>query len=1318
MRKNPLCRRLTALVLIVCLIGCVFSGCGTKPSETTPATVPVTDPTVPTTMPDRAESHTPALDLDQNLTQAQRLAALPNRAPGPGQAKMNTVMVYMVGSDLESNYGAASSDIQEMLNAGLNPENTNLVIYTGGARGWDMDISSSYNSVFSLDATGRNLTLVGTTEQAVNTGDPAALADFLWFAYESFPAMNYDLILWDHGGGPLYGFGSDELFEYDSLPLWELDTALASSPFAEIDLGYIGFDACLMGSIETAAVLAPYARYLVASEEVEDGNGWDYSFLQVYNDVVVPANVAREILATYEASMQRLRYKPEYTLSCMNLSYVSTTLYHMSRLFEQMSEEVLSGGYHTIAKYRDQTKRFAMSAVPSLSSSYDLVDLGSLATMLSSVYSREATSLMGVLEDLILEHVSNVPDTYGVSVYFPYDNRDLYLGGGSDLAHYYLDCEGYINFLDSFGTQWSTGRTDNRWKGNRTTHIQTPGAEEEFIYLQIDPEALDTLSSAAYSILQYNPETDTYYEILMDCQVTPDADGMVAVPKDPRVFLLSTDISRSLGDLGESFPVPAVQISDDGRTQNYICNRAVLMTSTAVIVGQTTPIRIVFNLDAATGQAQIMSILNRNEDADFFGKRDVDVTPYNMVGFQMYGLYPTYDSDGSLYPAADWQPDSLISIAYQDFREEIRMETANISSLEGDFFCQLTLKDTFGNVIAGDLVPLKQNEAYRLHQISTPAGELSFAVYADHAEVLRLDNSAIDEYSPEARTALEIPAQVEGVSVTVIRPNAFKSCHNLSQVVIPGSVITIDYDAFNYCSNLTEVVFSEGLERIGSRAFSFANLTSVNLPNSLKVLDSQAFSGNEMTSVTVGPQVEFLGSSVFSHCVNLKSINVDRANTNYRSIDGVLYNADGSILLCYPGAKGTSYRVPEGTVEIGAEAFISNRLLTDITFPETLKVIDSQAFCNVVTLGAIDLPDSLEFIGAAAFGREIGVDPGTNVRTIVIGPNVRWIGEDAFSGYLMDEFKVDSRNAHYSSVNGCLLNASGTKLINVPLNHQGLLEIPQGVSYILWGSLEDCDGITELVFPDSVSSISQSAGLPRNLQKLTVGSGLCSWNGIEDYAAIPEIILSPDNPFYTMKDGCIYNADGTELLLCLVREGSLTIPEGVTTIYPSAFGNSGDLGITQVHIPASLVNIPTNLFGNLTQLQSFTVAPGNPVVAAWDGLLYTANGQTLVACPLGITGTVSVRPGTRVIGANAFTQGYALQASEIILPEGVSIIRSGNLYGSNYYVTLKLHLPASLTDIYPDMLRFVDPGDMEIHAPAGSFAANFAASLGLEVLPE
>lgn len=1303
-------RRAAALLLVLSMMCSLLAGCGTQPQST----APTEDPVQPTTLPSRAEGLTRPESLNRQLSEEQRLEPISTRGSGQEKTKWNTVMIYMVGSDLESSYGAASRDIMEMLNAGMDMDEVNLLIYTGGARSWELNISSSYNSVLAMDALGQNLNLVGTTGQAVNTGDPASLCDFLWYAYENYPAYYYDLILWDHGGGPIYGYGSDELFDYDGLSLWELDSALASSPFAENRLGYIGFDACLMGSIETAAVLAPYARVLVASEEVEDGNGWDYSFLSVYNELNVPMTIAKAILTSYEASMQNLRYQPEYTLSAMDLNYAGSTLLYLSRLFDAMSEDVRDGSYNAIAKYRDQVKRFAMGSVSSLDASYDLVDLGSLARLVRSDYSMEVNSLERILESFIEGHVTNVADTCGVSVYFPYDNRQLYLNGGADLAYYHLDnfidCPGYRNFLDTFGAKWSTGRKDNFWQGNLTSRLDTPGQEPDAIHLQIEPEALETLSTASYSILQYIPSLDGYYEVLTGCRVEPDETGRVAIPRDPTVFMLNTDLTDLHGDPADATPWPAAQVSVNGSLESYVSDRAVLMTSSEAIQGDTIPVQLVFNLDTETRETRILHVLNRNENADFYGKQDVDTDKYSLLGYHWSGLFPTYDTDGSILPSARWEEDSSFNITFSNYRDSFRLEPVNLSQLEGSFYCQLTLKDTYGNVIAGDLVPLKEEAEETLLHTDTPLGKLCFAIKDDHAELVSLEANG---NSGE----LVIPDRVGGVPVTRIRSKALAYTSGLKRVVIPGSVTTIDYNAFSGCYQLTDAVLSEGIQYIGSQAFRNTAVSSIALPQSLKALGIQAFSGTELTQVRIGANVEYIGDGAFGRCESLTAIEVDSGNQSYKSVDGVLFSADGTILTAYPCGKGASYAIPEGTVEIGTEAFNGAPLLTSITFPETLEVIGNQAFCNSVNLTSLNFPASLKTIGAAAFGADIGVDPSEHIGTIALGPNVSWIGRDAFSGYRMNTFTVDSRNGHYSAANGCLLNASGTRLIRVPYLYEGKLTIPGGVGYIDTHSLDECPGITELVIADSVGSISLSAGVPENLQKVTVGSGLCSWNGLQSYARVPEIVLSEENPFYRMTNAGICSADGKTLLLCRVTEGTLVIPEGVEALDANAFGPTGSLGITGIQLPASLESFSGNPFARLEKLQAITVAPGNSRYTAKDGLLYTADGTTLIACPLGISGTVRVAQGTLEIGPNAFTAGYRLLASEVILPEGLKIIRSDNFTSTNYSVKLTLRLPASLTDIYPGMLNYVTPGKMEIHAPAGSAAESYAVSLGHEVTP-
>ena len=189
-----------------------------------------------------------------------------------GAAGTKTIMIYMVGSDLESEHGAASTDIKEMLDSGFDDTSMNVLLYTGGCSNWqDRDIPEDSNTTF-LIKDGKLEQL--ETSSASNMGNPDTLSEFLNYGYTNYPAETYGVILWNHGGGAFFGYGYDETTN-DSLTLNELSDAFANSPFHDDNkLEFIGFDACLMANIETAHTLTPYANYMIASQESEPGSGW------------------------------------------------------------------------------------------------------------------------------------------------------------------------------------------------------------------------------------------------------------------------------------------------------------------------------------------------------------------------------------------------------------------------------------------------------------------------------------------------------------------------------------------------------------------------------------------------------------------------------------------------------------------------------------------------------------------------------------------------------------------------------------------------------------------------------------------------------------------------------------------------------------------------------------------------------------------------------------------------------------------------------------------------------------------------------------
>ena len=258
------------------------------------------------------------------------------------EKKDYTIMVYMIGSTLEYEdgvgyIGAATADIEEMLSSGVDYDLVNVIIYTGGTVSWANGLPAYVNCVLDLsqyegdgDLTSA---IVAIHQNEPSMGNPHTLSAFINFCTDYYPAENTGLILWDHGNGPLYGYGQDALHSDDSLLLPEMKTALSETEFAESSkLVFVGFDACLMASLENAAIWKDYAEYLVASEEKEPGIGWDYTFLGNISNIKEGRELVKDIVESSGVAFSNLR--SDYTLSAMELSRVSSVVEAFDELFD------------------------------------------------------------------------------------------------------------------------------------------------------------------------------------------------------------------------------------------------------------------------------------------------------------------------------------------------------------------------------------------------------------------------------------------------------------------------------------------------------------------------------------------------------------------------------------------------------------------------------------------------------------------------------------------------------------------------------------------------------------------------------------------------------------------------------------------------------------------------------------------------------------------------------------------------------------------------------------------------------------------------
>lgn len=184
-----------------------------------------------------------------------------------GSKKEWTIMVYMLGSDLESSRKAASKDIMEMLaGTGNSADSINVILTTGSSErlGWETlkRIYIQNGQQYVLDDLGKQ-----------KMSNPKTLSGFVNWAKEEFPAKHYALILWSHGGGSS-GFGDIK----DHMTLRELQQAYTIiADKGKLDL--VAYDACFMGAIEVAEVTKTVANTMVGSVEIIPTSGFDYKYL-------------------------------------------------------------------------------------------------------------------------------------------------------------------------------------------------------------------------------------------------------------------------------------------------------------------------------------------------------------------------------------------------------------------------------------------------------------------------------------------------------------------------------------------------------------------------------------------------------------------------------------------------------------------------------------------------------------------------------------------------------------------------------------------------------------------------------------------------------------------------------------------------------------------------------------------------------------------------------------------------------------------------------------------------------------------------------
>ena len=207
----------------------------------------------------------------------------------PSSQDAYTILLYVCGSNLESDNAYATTDLKEIVAAGALPEGVNVVVETGGSTSWSStskNITSDRTSIpkaltrWTLNSSAK-LEKVSANQQPSDSsmGESSTFESFLEWGLTNYPADKTGVILWNHGGG-MNGCCNDDNYYSDALTPAELYRALQKvlgTGSSKTKLEWIGYDCCTMQVADIASINADYFHYQVASQELEDGNGWSYT---------------------------------------------------------------------------------------------------------------------------------------------------------------------------------------------------------------------------------------------------------------------------------------------------------------------------------------------------------------------------------------------------------------------------------------------------------------------------------------------------------------------------------------------------------------------------------------------------------------------------------------------------------------------------------------------------------------------------------------------------------------------------------------------------------------------------------------------------------------------------------------------------------------------------------------------------------------------------------------------------------------------------------------------------------------------------------
>ena len=425
-----------------------------------------------------------------------------------GGYKYRTFMMYMVGSDLESDGSIATYDLNDIVGRNIDLDNTNVILMVGGSKKWHNFVKEDEVAIYELTNSGFKKV---KSSSPVSMGASFTLSSFIDYVHSNYESEKYDMIFWNHGFGAA-GLEHDEVSD-DFINIVELDEVFAASPFKDDNkLEVVIFNNCLSGNVHFASVMKNYAEYMVASEEVmyvgsiidrlnflnevdKDDDGYDIglAYIQKSDESLKKVN--------------KLGNDFDSTLSIIDLSKVDQLEKNINEYFDSID---LDNNYRLISIARRKTHTYGTGD----NVIYDTVDLYELTEALQLFSDSEKTeALQDSIKDVVKYNSAFNDYSNGLSIYFPYYGNTEYI-----TSHLYLFEKlwnnSYVNFINSYYSLSNSAKRANRAGTDDEVLLLKNNiiSENDTVKIELTDEEKDAYQKANIDVLE---KVNDEYQLLL-----------------------------------------------------------------------------------------------------------------------------------------------------------------------------------------------------------------------------------------------------------------------------------------------------------------------------------------------------------------------------------------------------------------------------------------------------------------------------------------------------------------------------------------------------------------------------------------------------------------------------------------------------------------------------------------------------------------------------------------------------------------------------------------------------------------------------------